>query len=162
MKFKNQDGYLIIEALIAVVVFSFIALSLFFSVSYLQVSTQKAGFDAEAALLVQEATEIAHNALLSDWAGYDDGIYFPIFDADQDEWVLFSGEEDGLKTRFSRSIELSSVCRNVSTGEQVFERPCTGEIDQNSRYIDTVVTWIESGEEKELSTRLLTFKVPDL
>ena len=162
MNFKNQKGYLIIEALIAVVIFSFIALSLFFSISYLQISTQKAGFDAEAALLVQEATEIAHNALLPDWAGYDDGVYFPVFDVDQDEWLLFPGEEENLKTRFTRYVELSEVCRDPDTGREVIERPCGGEIDENSRYIDTTVTWAESGEEKEIVTRLLTFKVPDL
>ena len=159
-KYSYQHGFLVIEALIAVVIFSLVGLSMFFTISYLQLATQKKGYDADAALLAQEATEIAHSALLSDWGGYSDGRYFPVYDADQEGWILISGEETNVQTRYTRHVTLAKVCRDMSTGMQIQET-CTGVIDGNSRYIHTVVSWSEGDESKSIETSLLTFKVPE-
>ena len=161
----DQNGFLIIETLIAIVIFSLVAFSLFSTISFLQIRTQKSRYDAEATALAQEGTEIAHNALFADWGGSPSGQYFPAFNASEEDWILLSGKETDLETRFTRYIELIDVCRDTVTGEQIvsFEETniCTGEIDDNSRIIKTVISWQEGDSEKEIITRLLSFKVPD-
>ena len=162
---NNQDGYLIIEALIAVVIFVLVGISLFSSISMFQIRSLKSKYDNEAALLVQEATEIAHTILQSDWGGYVDGEYYPVYDADNSDWILVPGEEENIQTRYKRNITLIEVCRNTVGGEQLtdFEETgnCSGEIDNNSRYVVTSVSWKEGELDKSISARLLVFRVPE-
>jgi len=161
----TQKGFLIIETLIAIVIFSLVAFSLFSTISFLQIRTQKSRYDAEASLLLQEGTEITHTIVFSNWEGYLDGVYFPAFDADDESWVLLEGEESGIKTRFTRNIRLVSVCRDTITGLQIadYEQSgvCSGEIDANSKIIVTTVDWREDDKDKSVTARLLAYKVPD-
>ncbi len=164
-RLHKQEGFLIIETLIAIVIFSLVAFSLFSTISFLQLKTQKSRYDAEASLLVQEGTELTHTIIFADWEGYPDGVYSPVYDADDETWILLSGEETDLKTRFSRKIVLQSICRDLDSGEQLpdYETTgfCSGEIDQNSRVIITSVSWIEDSKDKFVTARLLAYKVPD-
>lgn len=162
---NNQKGFLILETLIAIVIFSLVAFSLFATISFLQIRTQKSRYDAEASILAQEGTEIAHNALFADWGGYVNGTYFPAFNASEDDWILLPGEEADLQTRFTRYITISDVCRDTVTGEQIESYydsgVCTGEIDDNSKLISTTIQWQEDENEKSITARLLSFKVPE-
>ncbi len=161
----NQKGFLIIETLIAIVIFSLVAFSLFSTISFLQLKTQKSRYDAEASLLVQEGTELTHTVIFSNWEGYPDGVYSPVYDADDESWILLDGEETDLKTRFTRKIRLQSICRDSDSGEQLTDYEttgiCRGEIDQDSRAIITSVSWIEDAKDKFVMARLLAYKVPD-
>ncbi|QQS39037.1 prepilin-type N-terminal cleavage/methylation domain-containing protein [Candidatus Woesebacteria bacterium] len=165
MKDNNIKGFLIIETLIAIVIFSLVGLSLYASIGMLEVKTQKSKYDSGASLLVQEGVEIAHNAIIGDWDGYSDGLYHPAYDEDEDSWILVTGEENNLQARFTRSIKLISVCRHVDTGARIedyeLNNICSGEIDVNSRIIETSVKWIESGNEKAVTARLLSYRVPE-
>ncbi len=164
----NKDttgGFLIIETLIAVVIFSLVAFSLFSTISYLQIKTQKSRYDAEASVLAQEATEIAYNALNVDWSAYVNDTYFPAYNATKGNWVLLAGKETDIKTRFTRYIDIFDVCRDSVTGELISEYEntgiCSGTIDENSRIIQTTVVWQENDSEKSIVARLLTFNVPN-
>lgn len=161
----HSQGFLIIETMIAIVIFSLVGLSLFSSIGMLQIRSQKSKYDSEASLLIQEGTEVAHNAILGDWAEYSDGVYFPVYDNDEEDWILLPGEEYELQTRFTRYVKLISVCRNVTDGvrDENYENSgvCTGKIDENSRVIETTVIWDESGTEKTIVARLLNYRVPE-
>lgn len=157
-KRKKENGYLIIEVLIAVVILIMISLPIFTSISFLQLKTKQSQYDSEASLLLQEGMEIAYNTVVSDWESYSDGVYFPAYDADEDVWILIPGEETELKTRYTRKIELKTACRNVSDGTQIeYDGFCSGELDLRSKNIITTLAWDEKGSEKELSARLLSF-----
>jgi type II secretory pathway pseudopilin PulG len=165
MKVQNKKGFLIIETLIAVVIFALVGLSLYSTMGFLQIRTQKSNYDTEAILLVQEGTEIAYKTLFSDWGGYPDNTYFAVFDSDANDWSLLPGEENGLHGRFAREIRLIQVCRDSSTGEHItkYEETgvCSGDIDANSRVIQTEVSWEESGEKKNIVARLVSYRVPE-
>ncbi len=162
---RNKQGFLIIETLIAIVIFSLVAFSLFATISFLQIRTQKSRYDAEASLLAQEGTEIAHNALFAKWGEYSNGTYFPAYDASEEDWILLPGEETNLEARFTRAIMVHDVCRDSLTGEQIqsyFDSGiCAGEIDDNSKIIETKITWQEDETEKVITARLLSYKVPE-
>jgi hypothetical protein len=154
---RKFQGYMVLEVLIAIVVIAMVLLSVVSMVRSSQLRTKKSDYDAEASALLQEGIEVAHDALVADWSGYPDGIYHPVFDAGNDSWVLVPGEETGLKTRFTRSIRLSAVCRDSSTGErkEIGEFGCVGDIDTISRYAESKITWFEEGTEMEEVATLL-------
>ena len=56
---KKNGGYLILEVLVAAMVFVAILIPVFTSISYLQIKTRQSKYDSEAAVLLQEAMEIA-------------------------------------------------------------------------------------------------------
>lgn len=157
---KNNKGYFLIEALLSIVIFSMIILSLFSMINFLQRRAVQSTFETDAGLLLQDGMEIAHSSLLSDWAGYSDGTYYPVFDVDANSWILIEGEETGLEVIFTRKIEIKRVCRNVNTGERIeFTNICTGEIDPNSRVVKTIINWVEDDQAKEIGAELLVLNV---
>lgn len=153
---KYNKGFFLIEALLSIVIFSVLLLSLFSMISFLQRRSVRSTFESDASILLQDGMEIAHSSLLANWTGYQDSTYFPVFDADRNTWILVQGEETELEARYSRKIELKRVCRNANTGERIeFGSVCTGDLDPNSREITTTVSWTEVEEQKEISASLL-------
>lgn len=153
---KNERGYFILEALISIVIFVVLLMSILSMISFLQRRTVKADFDSEATNLVQEGTEIARTAILADWNKYADGTYHPVLDASSGAWVLVKNEETNLEARYNRSIVLAKVCRDVTTGERIEVKSiCTGEIDPNTRLITTTVSWDDNGTTKQVTANLL-------
>lgn len=161
---KTKKGFFLIEALLAMSIMTMVVLALFSMISFLQTRTLRSSFESSAASLMQEGMEIAHSAVLSDWQGYPSGEYSPVFDANSSVWTLAPGSETGLEARFSRSVTISSVCRNPANGTQI---PCpasgvvTPTSDPNSKKVSTKIWWTENGEEKNLEASLLIFKIPD-
>ena len=156
---NTKKGYFLIEALLSIVIFSVLVLSIFSMISFVQNRATRSNFDSEAALLLQEGTEIAHSVLLGDWENYGDAVYFPLFNATTETWELKEGEENNLHALFSRKIELMKVCRDSSTGNILSTNfPCEGQIDPNSRIVKTTITWLERGVNKEISAQLLVLK----
>lgn len=152
---RNKRGYFLIEALLSIVIFAVLVLSVFSMISFLQRRTVRSSFEAEATLLVQDAIETAHAVILADWNGYPDNTYYPVFDADHDSWVLLPGEESGLEARYSRKIELKRVCRGA--GGEILENnsPCLGAIDPITREVIATVSWSEKDSVHEIRARLL-------
>ena len=162
---KRTQGFFIFEILIAIVVLTMVTLSIATSINFLQLRSIRSKHGSQASILIQEATEIAYNALLLDWVKYPDGVYHPAYDATQDVWILLKGKEDNLQTRYQRKIELSQVCRDTNTGENIGLNSetgsCSGKVDVNSRQIKTTILWQESGQVKTQDVSLLVFKMPE-
>jgi type II secretory pathway pseudopilin PulG len=153
---RGSKGYFLIEALLSIVIFSVLVLSVFSMISFLQRRTTRSGFEEDAALLLQEGMEIAHSVLLANWNGYPPATYFPVFDADANSWVLMSGEETELQARYDRKIEVRKVCRDTTSGDILeTSSPCLGEIDPRVREITTTIVWKENDQDRQLLARLL-------
>lgn len=157
----RNDGYFLIEALLSIVIFAVLILSVFSMISFLQRRTVRSNFEAEAVLLVQDAMEITHTAILSDWGGYPDGTYFPVFNADENSWILFPGEETDLETRYSRKIILKRVCRDVDGDILEDNSPCLGTVDNISRQAEVTVSWMEKEVSREIGAELLVLNTND-
>lgn len=156
----KKNGYFLIEALLSLVIFSILLLSLFSMISFLQRRTVRSSFESDAVLVLQDGMEIAHSVLVSDWLSYKDGLYHPAFDADTDTWVLVAGPEEGLEARYSRSIEVKNVCRDARTGERIDSNGvCLADLDRNSRELTVTVSWLEEGEVKNIDAKLLVLNV---
>jgi len=160
MRSNRGSGFIIIEILLSLVILSMVFLTLFSTISFLERRTVRSKYDSQAASYVEEATEIAHNTLLADWNAYANGTYSPAYDADAKQWVLAVGEETQLAARFTRKVELFTVCRSNSTGQQVevTTNLCTtGTKDNYSRIVKTTLEWEEAGSQKEIVAELLVF-----
>ena len=152
---KHKQGYFLIEALLSIVIFSVLVLSIFSMIGFLQRRVTRSDFESEAGKVLQDGMEIAHSAVLADWSAYADGDYYPVFDADDKTWILLSGEEEGIETRFGRKISLSRVCRDKSSGERLETAVCGGDIDPRSREIMVSVWWAEESKDKLVEAKLL-------
>jgi hypothetical protein len=159
---KNQKGYLIVEVLISIVIFAMVVLSLFSSISFVFIRTEKSKYDSEAMGLVQEGIEVSYNVLLNDWTSYADGTYFPAINATKHQWLLLPGENEKIRAKYTRTVEVKSACREIGSGN-ILPVPvlgiCPGEYDTKSKIIKSTVSWEESGEMKEASADLLIFNL---
>lgn len=161
MKFhKNKkSGFIIIEVLLSLVIFSVLFLTIFSTISFLERRTTRSRYDSQAAGFVQDGMEIAHNALIAQWDEYVDGEYSPIYNATTRQYTLETGPETDLAAKFTRIISLSTVCRNERTGELLSystNNGCqTGKKDPYTRLVQTKLEWEEAGEQKEIVAKLL-------
>jgi type II secretory pathway pseudopilin PulG len=157
---KNK-GFIMVEILLSLVIFSMIFITLFGTISFLQRRTERSRYDSQASSYVTDGMEIAHNALLTNWKGYADGVYSPAFDADSKSWILLPGEETSLATRFDRSITIESVCRDTITGERrdlLSGGACqSGKKDIMSKEVTVLLKWKEVNVDKKISATLLVF-----
>lgn len=155
---KKDSGFLIIEVLIAIVILSMVLLTIFSMIRTSQIRAQKTDFNSEMAILSQNGIEIASDNLKNNWT-VPQGTYYPIFDSggSTPTWILTPGDETNLETRFTRKIEIKSVCRN-SSGDRVDEDPCSGEIDENSRLVVVTVGWMNTDFGSPVSSELLVVK----
>ncbi len=154
---KQRQGYFLIEALLGIVIFSMLVLSVFSMVSFLQNRVTRSNFESDAARLLQDGMEIAHSSVLANWDGYADGSYYPVFDAADASWILLTGEDSNLEARFGRKITLNKVCRDLDDGERDETGTCSGKLDPASREIEVSVWWTEKELEKEVKAKLLVF-----
>lgn len=153
---NTRRGFFLIEALLSIVIFTVLILSIFSMISFLQRRTTRSDFESEAAVLLEDGMEIAHSSVLADWDGYSDGVYFPVFDVSRQNWILLNGEESDLEARYSRKITLSKVCRS-SDGELLSSSTCPTP-DPLTRQIEVKVGWTDQTGEKQIQARLLILK----
>ena len=156
---KNKKGYFIIEALLSIVIFTTLLLSLFSMISFLQRRVVRSSFESDAGLLLQEGTEIARTSLLSNWNSYTSGVYHPVFNADSETWDLAPNEEADLQARYKRKIEISQVCRDAAGERLTMDGGCAGEIDKYTKSIVTTLEWEENSETQSLSAELLVLNL---
>lgn len=156
---KARRGFFMIEALLSIVIFTVLLLSIFSMISFLQRRTVRSDFESEAALLLEEGMEIANSAVLADWDGYADGDYHPVFDASEGNWILLGDAEDSLEARYSRKITLSKICRG-SDGEIGKTTTCAVG-DPLTRRIEVKVWWTEDTGEKTIQASLLVLNNND-
>lgn len=155
-----KKGYFLIEAILSVVIFSLLILSIFSMISFLQRRIVRSGFENDATLVLQDGIEIAHSVLKQDWSAYPDGRYYPVFNADTKSWMLASGTESGVEARYDRYIDLRKICRDRVTGERLaYGTACGGVIDKHSREISASVTWLEAGSSKSIGATLLVLNI---
>lgn len=150
---KTKQGSILIEALLAVVVLAMVVLSVVPMLSFLLRRTSQSRYASQAGLLMQEGMEVTYNVLISDWDAYpNDGIYHP--GKSSGKWTLFGNHEENLETLFTRSIEIKKACR--VNGEVVPDEPsCPGSRDPDSKMVTTTISWVENGEEKNVSSTLM-------
>jgi type II secretory pathway pseudopilin PulG len=160
--FSNR-GYLMVEVLISVVIFIMIVLSVFSTIGFITVRSQRSRLDTQASLILQEEMEVAYNVFLDGWRDYSSGFYYPALSVGGptgNSWVLVSGKESGVETRFERWVEVSDVCRKPRAAANPGERvDCSGgELDLNSRMVKGIVEWTEREENKRIEADLLLVK----
>lgn len=159
---KNK-GFIILEAMLAIVVFSMVVFSVVPMISFLLRRTARSKYESRASVLLQEAMESSYNIFVSNWNAYPvDGTYHPGQSAAK-KWVLFNGEQTNLETIFTRSIAIRRACRNNGNGELLSNQSavCSGIRDSDSRIITTTISWEEEGKTKELKGELLLVNLGD-
>lgn len=157
---KKQKGFLIIEVLLAIVILSMVFLTLFTVLSFTTNRTERSKYDSQAASILQQGVELTRTTLLANWASTAPGTYYPIFDANTEQWSLVLGSEGVLQGRFTRSIKIASICRESTNGLQI---PCPSGgidphvVDSHSKAIDVTISWKEGTVDKTVQTTLLVF-----
>lgn len=156
---KNQRcrGYLILEALIGIAIIGLLTASVIPTISFLVKRTKQAKFDSQAGILLQQGMEVAYHVLIStpDWSGYTSGVYHPVVSGAT--WNLLPNSET-LETRFTRSVALSDVCRDMTHEAQIVDCP-GGTVDAKSKKISVTVVWQEAGVTKNIDAQLLLYKL---
>jgi len=157
-----KKGFTLMEVIVSFGIMTIVVASLLPIVSWLITRSKFLQYDAAASVLLQEGMEISYNMIVTDWTGFlatfPDGIYHPAVDAISvpEKWTLVTGSETNLETRFERSILISPVCRNDSTGEIVTGVCGSGStLDGNSRLVTTTVKWLEQQTDKTITASLL-------
>lgn len=163
----NTKGYLVIEVLIAVVVFTMVALSVFSTISFSLVRAEKSQYTADASLLVQEGIEATYNVMLA--RDITNGSYRvargaripPLTGVAWD--VVPATSETDIQTMFTRVVQVLPVCRQTGNGELMdvdgFSCPTGSVTDTNARIIRSEVRWQESGHDKQLEGSLLVLTI---
>lgn len=153
---KKDKGYIILEAILAIVVLAMVVLSVVPMLSFLLQRSARARFEPQASLLLQEGIETTYNIFISNWDAYPlDGTYHPA-KSSSGKWVLVTGIENNLETRFERGVSITKACRDDNGN--LLDTPdgvCSGNRDANSRVVKTTVKWQEDDETKELVANLL-------
>jgi len=160
-KITTIKGFVLIEALISIVILSMIAFSVFPIVSFLVKKSGVSKYEGRASLVLQEGIEVSYNVLISDWERYADGRYSIFVDETLTpvtwELVATNSPDENIDTIFSRTINVRTICRNITTGVNVGLAPCAGDSheDRSTRLIESVVTWNEAGINKDIEASLL-------
>jgi type II secretory pathway pseudopilin PulG len=156
---QKNSGFLIIEVLIAIIVLSTTLLSVFAMIRTSQIKTQKSDFGSEMVILAQNSIEIAVDNLKNNWISFPVGTYYPAFDSAHNTWELIptNGTETNIETRYTRKIEIKSVCRDLK-GNLFQNTPCPGKIDENSKFVSVDIGWVKPDFGKPFSTKLLVIK----
>ncbi|EKD62350.1 MAG: hypothetical protein ACD_52C00209G0008 [uncultured bacterium] len=160
-KTYRRNGFILLEALISIVILSMIAFSILPIVGFLIRRSERSKYEGRASLVLQEGIESAYNVLISDWDGYPDGDYSVFVDMTFSpvawELVPTTGVDENIDTVFSRSVNIKTICRNISTGINVGFAPCSpvSHEDQSTRVVESAVFWMEEGQAKEIRGSLL-------
>lgn len=159
---KQSRGFLLIEALMSVTIFALMAVSVIPVIAFMFQRTAQSKYEQEASLLLQEGMEVAYNTFVADPTLATDGVYRPALEyvgptSDDYQWTLESGAESNIKTRYNRSVSIEGVCRSSESGEIVPLADCSGtnEMDDKAKSVEGIVSWIEAGNERQLSAKLL-------
>ena len=154
---KQSAGFLIVEVLLAIIILSMVFLSLFTTLSFLTNRTQRSTFDTSAASLMQDGMEQTRSALLARWNEYKEGNYYPDYNDSNNTWKLGKGDEGILQGRFTRTITISEVCRDLGKSGIQVECPL-GQLDTQSKKITVKISWKEVNKDKESQATLLVYK----
>lgn len=155
-KFKRKYGFLLLETLIAMAILGMIVVMIFPTLNFMLRRSKASGFDTQASLLLQEGMEIAYNVIQSNWSVYPtNAVYHPSLSLVANAWQL-APNSDMVEGKYTRSIELLSVCRSTSdphytTGACVAPRTP----DSSSLVIRTTISWEENMNTKEIHGELL-------
>lgn len=150
---KKNSGAILLEGLLAIVVFSMVIFALVPMLSFLLRRSERSKYEAAAALLLQEGQEVAYSVISSDW-NIATGTYKPALGQSQGkkQWRLSTGQDQNLETRFGRKITVANGCRNAK-GE--LQQSCTLGQDQNTKIVTTEVSWEENDAQKKLTATLI-------
>lgn len=162
-----KQGFTIMEVMLTIALLG-IMVSIFFPMlSFLIAKSNYLSYRSEAGLVLQEGIEVTYNTLLGNWDDdfiiYTEGNpYHPYVDLAVGKWSLSTGAETGVEGRFDRSITLSKVCRDPSSGNwSESSGGCTTPLvwDKNSKLIRTEVQWTENGVVNNQKLQLLVVKL---
>jgi hypothetical protein len=159
---RKKSGFTVVEVMLSITIMTMVAVAVFPIVGFLVSRGRNFVNENRAGFLLQEGMEVTYNVFLGQWdeswLRYPEGIYHPAVEVDsgQNEWILLTGLQNGLETRFSRQIEIFKVCRDSASGEMV-SFPCFGANvwDKKSRLVKTTVYWQEGGKVESVSSDLL-------
>lgn len=148
----QTKGYLLLEILIATVIFGLLITSVVPTLGFLLKRVAKSNDDISANLILEEGVETTYNVLTTHWGQYPDGTYITSVDTTgaTPVWTLIEGESDQLEAKYTRIITVASVHRNETTGIMG-----TGPIDPNSKMVTSSVSWKSGTKDQNVSARLL-------
>jgi len=157
-----KRGFTLLEVLVACVILGILVAAIFPVIGWLIKKARQAQYDSQAARVVQAGTEAAYSVLQADWGAMVPGmVYSPqvVVTADGPRWGMSAGESQ-VEARFWRRIVVNEICREPQNGEQT---ACGGVniVDGNSKEVVTTVRWLEEGNNKEISARLLVVKLDE-
>ena len=152
-KLHTSGGYLLLEAVISMAIFS--GLLFFFTLSFRNVFTSQttSAERVEAGLYAQEGMEVMYNLAINttDWNGFvanfdPDKTYYPVFSTVAQ---LAEGEEV-IKEKYTRKIFVQTVFRDPVTHQIVPDGTGGAVEDPGTLRIVTLVTWNVNGSPQEV------------
>ncbi len=156
---KNK-GYMVLEALIAIVIFGMLVVAIFPSLNFLVARTRRTKEDSQAAVYLQEGMEATYNILTQtsdpDLSNFSPGEYQIVVGS---TWSLSEITEEAdkdLDGHFQRVIRLDPVCRS-STGEI---ETCSGSNeDSMSKKVTTTIAWTQNGQPQKIEAEMIVVKL---
>lgn len=147
-KIIKNGGYLVVEILVAV---SIITISILAAMAVAQKSiyvSRQTLHATQAAFLLEEGAEAARIIRDGAWSNISNLAaninYYPTFSGST--WTLSqTGNTVGI---FTRTVNVSDVCRNTSTDNISSLAPCGGStyLDAGTKFITLTVSWPEGGQ----------------
>jgi type II secretory pathway pseudopilin PulG len=155
-KLNKTRGAILLESLLAIVVFTIIIMAIVPMLSFLLRRTDSSRFEVQAAALVQESLEVGYNEFANDWQAYPAGVYHPT--RGPHRWRLKEGDQTSVQTRFNRSLRIQVGCRNAKGELTNLDSNGCNDIDtrdQNTKILTARVEWEEAEQKKDIKAQLI-------
>lgn len=152
---KIQDGFSLIEVLVAVSLLTIVMVGGFSANSLAAKSVSINKLRNQANLLAKEGMEALQSVRAGNFQALTLGTFHPV--SDSGSWVLSSGEE--VLGKFTRRITLSSVMRDLVCETPVCEIVTAGGLtDPLTLKAEVTVSWKENDQDKQYQLyTLLTY-----
>lgn len=153
----KQQGFLLMDVLLAAAFLGIITISLFPTVGFLLRRNTLTQGTVQANLLIQDGIETAYNLISVDWNSLSPGTYIKAVDTTgaTPQFVLIPGTDEPIEARYKRTITVEQVKRSATDGKQDPQ----GAVDPKSRKITSKVTWNEGEKEVSHQASLLLYEL---
>ena len=142
MKKKRLQGYILLEALVALAIMGFLVISILPSIGFLLQRSRAAAVNTDANLVLQQGMEVAYNVFSvgANWSPdtYPNGTYQVILDSTgtKPTWTLTPAPNELVQGKYTRTITIGPVYRDTQGKIQP-----SGDIDPRSKRVTVSVQW---------------------
>jgi Tfp pilus assembly protein PilV len=157
---SNKTGAILLEAILGLIVFTMVVLSVIPMISFLLRRTEQSKYEAQAAILLQESLEASYSVLTKDTGNWQRYVGQYEVKRGVTNWVLTHSTSDAaehLQTRFDRKLTIRTACRDNSGVITNMDNPgCDGGTpDRDTKILLVEITWDEGDTPKSLTSNLV-------